>query len=112
MHVHNVWAAKNEVTDQSIFLPPKVQGTVVARAGVWIGSAHDCFAMHAAHATRVNRIVREEFRRLHEKPWLGELYRQFRERHPDLADDFPEPPEAVDPTFPLHEVAASAYFVH
>ena len=69
------------------------------------GSRYDCFATHAADMDALARIVPEEFVRLHRRPILEDLHREWCANIPEA--DFPDPPEPGD--FDLDQVMDSTY---
>jgi DNA-directed RNA polymerase len=67
---------------------------------------HDSFGVHAANVDHLNRVLREEFVRIHSEPVLQKFLEEQRQAHPDVV--LPEPPESGD--LDIRQVLDSAYF--
>ncbi|KAJ8492833.1 hypothetical protein OPV22_014554 [Ensete ventricosum] len=76
------------------------------RAGLRFAGVHDSYWTHACDVDQMNRILREKFVELYEKPILENLLESFQEAFPTLT--FPELPERGD--FNLKDVLDSPYF--
>lgn len=70
------------------------------------GMAHDSYAVHACDVDLLNRILRDQFVRVHEEFTLAGLYEQFRRQAPDIEIPPPPPLGALD----IREVLRSEYF--
>ncbi len=70
-------------------------------------AVHDCFWTHAADMERLNKILREEFIRLHKHPLLEVLHTELQKKYPGVVD-LPTPPEVGG--FDLNRVRDSSYF--
>ncbi|KFK41326.1 hypothetical protein AALP_AA2G115700 [Arabis alpina] len=77
-----------------------------SRAGLSFAGVHDSFWTHASDVDTMNKILREKFVELYEKPILENLLESFQKSFPGLA--FPPLPERGD--FDLREVLRSPYF--
>ena len=67
---------------------------------------HDSFGVHAANVDHLNRVLREEFVRIHSEPVLRKFLHEQREAHRDV--DLPEVPQTGD--LDIRQVIASPYF--
>ncbi|TXG56708.1 hypothetical protein EZV62_018021 [Acer yangbiense] len=76
------------------------------RAGLNFAGVHDSYWTHACDVDEMNRILREKFVELYEKPILENLLESFQKSFPNL--NFPPLPERGD--FDLREVLDSPYF--
>ncbi|KAJ8546257.1 hypothetical protein K7X08_018840 [Anisodus acutangulus] len=76
------------------------------RAGLNFAGVHDSYWTHACDVDKLNRILREKFVELYEKPILEKLLESFQISYPTLA--FPPMPERGD--FDLRDVLESPYF--
>ncbi|XP_024009885.1 DNA-directed RNA polymerase 1, mitochondrial [Eutrema salsugineum] len=76
------------------------------RAGLSFAGVHDSFWTHASDVDTMNKILREKFVELYEKPILENLLESFQKSFPGL--NFPPLPERGD--FDLREVLQSPYF--
>lgn len=76
------------------------------KAGLNFAGVHDSFWTHACDVDEINRILREKFVELYEKPILENLLESFQQSFPTLS--FPTLPERGD--FDLREVLESPYF--
>ncbi|CAN8238973.1 unnamed protein product [Cochlearia groenlandica] len=76
------------------------------RAGLSFAGVHDSFWTHASDVDTMNKILREKFVELYEKPILENLLESFQKSFPGLC--FPPLPERGD--FDLREVLRSPYF--
>ncbi|URD77055.1 hypothetical protein MUK42_24879 [Musa troglodytarum] len=76
------------------------------RAGLNFAGVHDSYWTHACDVDQMNRILREKFVELYEKPILENLLESFQIAFPALT--FPELPERGD--FNLIDVLDSPYF--
>jgi DNA-directed RNA polymerase len=70
------------------------------------GMAHDSYAVHAGDVDLLNKVLREQFIRVHEEFTLAGLFEQWKRQAPDI--EVPPPPAcgALD----LGEVRKSEYF--
>ncbi|KAK2663200.1 hypothetical protein Ddye_001774 [Dipteronia dyeriana] len=75
-------------------------------AGLIFAGVHDSYWTHACDVDAMNRILREKFVELYERPILEDLLESFQQSFPTLS--FPPLPERGD--FDLREVLESAYF--
>uniref|UniRef100_A0A1J3DCC0 DNA-directed RNA polymerase n=1 Tax=Noccaea caerulescens TaxID=107243 RepID=A0A1J3DCC0_NOCCA len=75
-------------------------------AGLSFAGVHDSFWTHACDVDVMNRILREKFVELYEKPILENLVESFQKSFPGLT--FPPLPDRGD--FDLKEVLRSPYF--
>nr|VDD00990.1 unnamed protein product [Brassica rapa] len=76
------------------------------KAGLSFAGVHDSFWTHASDVDVMNRILREKFVELYDKPVLENLLESFQKSFPSLR--FPPLPERGD--FDLREVIRSPYF--
>ncbi|XVF31632.1 hypothetical protein REPUB_Repub17cG0008100 [Reevesia pubescens] len=76
------------------------------KAGLTFAGVHDSYWTHASDVDKLNRILREKFVELYEKPILENLLESFQQCFPTLC--FPPLPERGD--FDLREVLESPYF--
>ncbi|XP_042464246.1 DNA-directed RNA polymerase 2, chloroplastic/mitochondrial-like isoform X1 [Zingiber officinale] len=76
------------------------------RAGLNFAGVHDSYWTHACDVDQMNRILREKFVELYEKPILENLLESFQQSFPTLS--FPPLPERGD--FNLNDVLESPYF--
>ncbi|XP_064957274.1 DNA-directed RNA polymerase 2B, chloroplastic/mitochondrial-like isoform X2 [Musa acuminata AAA Group] len=76
------------------------------KAGLIFAGVHDSYWTHACDVDQMNRILREKFVELYEKPILENLLESFQKAFPTLT--FPELPERGD--FNLKDVLDSPYF--
>ncbi|VVA94548.1 unnamed protein product [Arabis nemorensis] len=76
------------------------------KAGLSFAGVHDSFWTHASDVDIMNKILREKFVELYEKPILENLLESFQKSFPGLT--FPPLPERGD--FDLREVLRSPYF--
>ncbi|KAK0575099.1 hypothetical protein LWI29_034050 [Acer saccharum] len=76
------------------------------KAGLNFAGVHDSYWTHACDVDEMNRILREKFVELYEKPILENLLESFQKSFPNL--NFPPLPERGD--FDLREVLDSPYF--
>lgn len=76
--------------------------------GVTFAHVHDSFWTHAATVRHLDRIIREEFVKLHETNALGRLRDQFVKLYPGIK--FPQVPDRG--RFSLGKVIDSTYFAH
>ncbi|URE41883.1 hypothetical protein MUK42_07982 [Musa troglodytarum] len=76
------------------------------RAGLNFAGVHDSYWTHACDVDRMNRILREKFVELYERPILEELLESFQQSFPTL--NFPALPERGD--LDLKDVLESPYF--
>nr|GMC66015.1 DNA-directed RNA polymerase 2B, chloroplastic/mitochondrial [Ipomoea batatas] len=76
------------------------------RAGLRFAGVHDSYWTHACDVDEMNRILREKFVELYEKPILENLLESFEQSFPMLS--FPPLPERGD--FDLKDVLESTYF--
>ncbi|KAL1218508.1 DNA-directed RNA polymerase 1 [Cardamine amara subsp. amara] len=76
------------------------------REGLSFAGVHDSYWTHACDVDIMNKILREKFVELYEKPILENLLESFQKSFPDLS--FPPIPERGD--FDLREVLQSTYF--
>jgi DNA-directed RNA polymerase, mitochondrial len=73
---------------------------------VTFASVHDSYWSHACDVPLMNKILREEFVRLHSSPLIESLDENFRSRYPQ--ETFPKvPPKGK---FDLDNVKSSTYF--
>jgi DNA-directed RNA polymerase len=70
-----------------------------------VAMVHDSFGVHAANVDILNRVLREEFVRMHSEPLLQKFLEEQRQAHPDV--DLPKPPASGDLDRPVIE---SLYF--
>lgn len=77
-----------------------------AKAGVTFAAVHDSFWTHAATTGQLDRILREQFVKLHAEPLLNKLRKQWSERYPEIK--FPKAPEIG--TYDVSSVLTSTYF--
>ncbi|KAG2253256.1 hypothetical protein Bca52824_083392 [Brassica carinata] len=77
-----------------------------SKAGLSFAGVHDSFWTHASDVDVMNRILREKFVALYDKPVLENLLESFQKSFPSLR--FPPLPERGD--FDLREVIRSPYF--
>ncbi|XP_044505742.1 DNA-directed RNA polymerase 2, chloroplastic/mitochondrial-like isoform X2 [Mangifera indica] len=75
-------------------------------AGLNFAGVHDSYWTHACDVDEMNRILREKFVELYEKPILENLLESFQHSFPTLS--FPPLPERGD--FDLRDVLESPYF--
>jgi DNA-directed RNA polymerase, mitochondrial len=61
-----------------------------SKQDVTFASVHDSYWSHACDVTKMNKILREEFVRLHSSPLIEELDENFRSRYPQ--ENFPKIP--------------------
>lgn len=73
--------------------------------GIAFAAVHDSYWTHAATASQMGQILREQFVELHSQPILKNLHQQFTDRY---QIDLPQPPESGD--LDLHQVLNSPYF--
>ncbi|KAL0800918.1 hypothetical protein Bca101_056093 [Brassica carinata] len=76
------------------------------KAGLSFAGVHDSFWTHASDVDVMNKILREKFVELYDKPVLENLLESFQKSFPSLR--FPPLPERGD--FDLREVLRSPYF--
>ncbi|KAK8694366.1 hypothetical protein V6N13_071920 [Hibiscus sabdariffa] len=76
------------------------------KAGLTFAGVHDSYWTHASDVDKMNKILREKFVELYEKPILENLLESFQESFPTLC--FPPLPERGD--FDLRDVLDSPYF--
>ncbi|KAJ9147463.1 hypothetical protein P3X46_029624 [Hevea brasiliensis] len=76
------------------------------KAGLNFAGVHDSYWTHACDVDEMNRILREKFVELYEKPILENLMESFQQSFPTLS--FPSLPERGD--FDLQDVLESPYF--
>ncbi|KAE8718734.1 DNA-directed RNA polymerase 2 [Hibiscus syriacus] len=76
------------------------------KAGLTFSGVHDSYWTHASDVDTMNRILREKFVELYEKPILENLLESFQQSFPTLC--FPPIPERGD--FDLRDVLDSPYF--
>ncbi|KAA8547865.1 hypothetical protein F0562_004294 [Nyssa sinensis] len=76
------------------------------RAGLNFAGVHDSYWTHACDVDEMNRILREKFVELYDKPILENLLESFQKSFPTLS--FPPLPERGD--FDLRDVLESPYF--
>lgn len=76
------------------------------KAGLHFAGVHDSYWTHACDVDEMNRILREKFVELYEKPILEDLLESFQQSFPTLT--FPPLPERGE--FDLTEVLKSPYF--
>ncbi|CAL9063120.1 unnamed protein product [Musa banksii] len=76
------------------------------RAGLNFAGVHDSYWTRACDVDQMNRILREKFVELYERPILDELLESFQQSFPTL--NFPPLPERGD--FDLKDVLESPYF--
>ncbi|CAH8348222.1 unnamed protein product [Eruca vesicaria subsp. sativa] len=76
------------------------------KAGLSFAGVHDSFWTHASDVDLMNKILREKFVELYDKPVLENLLESFQKSFPSLK--FPPLPERGD--FDLREVLRSPYF--
>ncbi|KAF9616564.1 hypothetical protein IFM89_030331 [Coptis chinensis] len=76
------------------------------KAGLNFAGVHDSYWTHACDVDEMNRILREKFVELYERPILENLLESFQQSFPTLS--FPPLPERGD--FDLNEVMKSPYF--
>eukprot|EP01117_Protostelium_nocturnum_P001068 TRINITY_DN11393_c0_g1_i1.p1 TRINITY_DN11393_c0_g1~~TRINITY_DN11393_c0_g1_i1.p1 ORF type:complete len:974 (-),score=286.13 TRINITY_DN11393_c0_g1_i1:23-2944(-) len=74
--------------------------------GLTFASVHDSYWTHASSVPDMNRILREQFIRLHKQPLLQNLAKEFHKNHPKI--EFPELPPRGE--FDINEVQQSSYF--
>jgi len=74
--------------------------------GITFAGVHDSYWTHAASASQLAQILREQFVCLHEEPAHIALLRDMQERYPKV--DFPDPPATG--SFDVSAVMNSAYF--
>ncbi|KAK9814262.1 hypothetical protein WJX72_003057 [[Myrmecia] bisecta] len=80
--------------------------TECRKAGLDFAGVHDSFWTHACDVPIMNRILREQFIKLHEQPLLEQLKDEFHERYPAVFIP-PIPPKGE---LDLQEVLKSDYF--
>lgn len=71
----------------------------------YFGMAHDSYAVHACDVDLLNKILRDQFIRVHEEFTLAGLFEQLKRQAPDL--ELPPPPPCG--TLDLGEVRKSLY---
>ncbi|KAK5784403.1 DNA-directed RNA polymerase 2B, chloroplastic/mitochondrial-like isoform X1 [Gossypium arboreum] len=76
------------------------------KAGLTFAGVHDSYWTHASDVDKMNKILREKFVELYEKPILENLLESFQQSFPALS--FPPLPERGD--FDLRDVLDSPYF--
>lgn len=76
-----------------------------AQEGIAFAAVHDSYWTHAATADQLDAILREEFVKLHAKPLLEDLARQWEKRYGIQC----EPPPNLG-TLDIADVASSRYF--
>lgn len=76
------------------------------KQGITFASVHDSYWSHACDVPRMNKILREEFVRLHSSPLIEDLNENFKSRYPH--ETFPKIP--VKGQFDLENVKKSTYF--
>ncbi|KAK9095670.1 hypothetical protein Scep_027139 [Stephania cephalantha] len=76
------------------------------RAGLNFAGVHDSYWTHACDVDTMNRILREKFEELYEKPILENLLESFQQSFPGLT--FPPLPKRGN--FDMKEVLGSTYF--
>ncbi|XP_050372146.1 DNA-directed RNA polymerase 1, mitochondrial [Argentina anserina] len=76
------------------------------KAGLNFAGVHDSYWTHASDVDEMNRILRDKFVELYEKPILENLLESFQESFPTLT--FPPLPDRGD--FDLRQVLESTYF--
>jgi len=69
-------------------------------------AVHDSFWAHASNISPMNRILRQQFIKLHGSPLLEGLYENFTSRYPK--ENFPPIPKRG--VFELGEIEKSTYF--
>eukprot|EP01023_Acetabularia_acetabulum_P055226 TRINITY_DN6357_c0_g3_i1.p1 TRINITY_DN6357_c0_g3~~TRINITY_DN6357_c0_g3_i1.p1 ORF type:complete len:1012 (-),score=142.80 TRINITY_DN6357_c0_g3_i1:272-3307(-) len=75
--------------------------------GMGFAAVHDSFWTHAATVDEMNKILRDQFVKLHSRDLLQELLNDFRERYPSVEfDEVPDIPNDLD----LNDVTKSVYF--
>lgn len=74
--------------------------------GIVFASVHDSYWAHPCDITKLNKILREEFVYLYNKPILQNLEMSFKMTHPEI--NFPPLPSVG--SFDLNEVLKSEYF--
>ncbi|KAI3768449.1 hypothetical protein L2E82_19130 [Cichorium intybus] len=75
-------------------------------AGLNFAGVHDSYWTHACNVDEMNRILREKFVQLYQKPILENLLESFQDSFPTLS--FPPLPDRGD--FDLSDVLESSYF--
>jgi DNA-directed RNA polymerase, mitochondrial len=74
--------------------------------GITFAAVHDSYWTHPSDITNMNRILREEFVKLHSSPLIHNLNENFTSRYPH--EKFPEVPKQG--SFNLNNVKESTYF--
>ncbi|KAK9855756.1 hypothetical protein WJX84_009892, partial [Apatococcus fuscideae] len=65
--------------------------------GLTFAGVHDSYWTHASDVTVMNRLLREEFVKLHTRPLLEELIAELEQKHPNIKlPPFPEPTTATN----------------
>lgn len=85
-----------------------LDNTVLCALGLAFAAVHDSFWSHAADVDTMNRMIREEFVRLHSMPLLENFYTSLINRGIKPVSDIRPPPSVGD--LDLSEVLRSAYF--
>ena len=79
------------------------------KAGIAFAAVHDSYWTHASDVSIMNRILREEFIKLHKQPLLEQIQESFAVSYPAIpASDYPIRPKRGN--FDLDQVANSQYF--
>jgi DNA-directed RNA polymerase len=78
-----------------------------AKAGIAYASVHDSYWTHAASVDKMNKILREQFIKLHKQPIMERLLDEWHNYYTDITD-FPPLPKRGE--LDLDQVATSRYF--